>query len=170
LSDISTPHTVGLYWVCGYAGVGGNEIADRLGRDSSVLKFFGPEPALVVFRQDIRRRIRRWLVNQHWILWRSLGETQRQDRELISGPCLGGKARFLSFNRTQYMAVTGPLTGHNILTRDLLLMGLSDSPLCMGVEQRMKPLSTFFVNVKFWLHSDMCIWAPPSWGQKTLIV
>jgi hypothetical protein len=35
-----------------------------------------------------------------------------------------------------------------------------------GVEQRMKPLPTFFVSVKFWLHSDMCIWAP-SWSQRT---
>ena len=166
MSDISTRHAVELYWVSRHAGVGGNEIADRLARDSSVLKFFGPEPALVVSRQDIRRRIRRWLVNQHWILWRGLGETQRQDRELISGPCLVAKARFLSFNRTQYRAVTGPLTGHNILRRDLHLMGLSDSPLCRGVEQRMKPLPTFFVIVKFWLHSDMCIWAPSSWSQR----
>jgi hypothetical protein len=55
--------------------------------------------------------------------------TQRQARELISGPCLGAKARFLSFNRTQSRAVTGLLTGHNTLRR-LHLMGLSDSPLC----------------------------------------
>jgi hypothetical protein len=68
---------------------------------------------------------------------------------------MGAKARLLSFNRTKSKAVTDPLTGHNILRRDLNLMGLSDSPFCMGVEQRMKPLSTFFVNVKFWRHSDV---------------
>ena len=33
--------------------------------------------------------------------------------ELISGPCLGAKARFLSFNRTHSRAVTGLLNGHN---------------------------------------------------------
>ena len=54
----------------------------------------------------------------------------RQARELISGPCLGAKARFLSFNRTQSRAVTGLLTGHNTLSRHLHLMGLLDSPLC----------------------------------------
>ena len=59
-----------------------------------------------------------------------LGDTQRQARELISGPCLGAKARFLSFNRTQSRAVTGLLTGHNTLRRHLHLTGLSDSPLC----------------------------------------
>ena len=31
----------------------------------------------------------------------------------------------------------------------------------------MKPRSTFFVNVKLWLHSEMCIWASFSWSQST---
>ena len=53
----------------------------------------------------------------------------RQAQELILGPCLGAKARFLSFNRTQSRAVTGPLTGHNTLRRYLHLRWLSDSPL-----------------------------------------
>jgi hypothetical protein len=78
--------------------------------------------------------IRRWLDNQHWVRvwWRGLGNTQRQTRELVSGPYLGTKARLLSFNRTQSRAVTGLLTGHNTLRRHLYLMGLSDSPLCRG--------------------------------------
>ena len=57
-------------------------------------------------------------------------DTQRQAQELISGPSLGAKAKFMSFNRTQSRAVTGPLTGHNPLTRHLYLLGLQDSPLC----------------------------------------
>ena len=56
--------------------------------------------------------------------------TQRQTRELISGPCLGAKARVLFFNRTQPRTVTGLLTGHNNLRRHLHLIGLSDGPLC----------------------------------------
>jgi hypothetical protein len=34
-----------LYWVPGHAGVRGNEIADELARDGSLLEFIGPEPA-----------------------------------------------------------------------------------------------------------------------------
>jgi ribonuclease HI len=54
LNDISTRHTVGLYWVPEHAGVRGNEIADKLTRDSSVQKFVGTAPFLGVSRQNIR--------------------------------------------------------------------------------------------------------------------
>ena len=82
-----------------------------------------------ISRQDIRRRVRRWLVNQHGVWWRVLCDTQRPARELISEPYLGAKARFLSFNRIQSRAVIGFLNGHNTL-RHFHLMGLSDSPMC----------------------------------------
>jgi len=85
---------------------------------------------LRVSRQDIWRKISRWLVNQHCARWWGLGDTQRQARELISGPFLSAKARLLSFNRTQSRAVTGLLTGYNTLRRHLHLLGLPDSPLC----------------------------------------
>ena len=71
-----------------------------------------------------------WLLNQHWISWRDLGHTQRQARELISGPSPGIKAKLLSFNRIQSRVVTGLLTGHNTLRRHLYLLRLIDSPLC----------------------------------------
>ena len=128
LNDISTRHAVGLYWVLGHAGVRGNEIADELARGGSVLGFLGPEPALGVSRQDIRR-IGRWLVNQQWVRWRVLEDTRRQARELVLGTCLGVKASFLFFNRTQIRVVTGLLTGHNTLRRHLHLVGLSESSL-----------------------------------------
>ena len=78
----------------GNAGVRGNEIVDKLARDGSVQKFVGPEPALGVSRQNKRRKMSRWLVNQHWARWRGLGNTQRQARELISGPSSGARNRF----------------------------------------------------------------------------
>jgi hypothetical protein len=59
-----------------------------------------------------------------------LGNTQRQARELISGPSLGTKTKVLSFNRTQSRAVIGLLTSHNTLRRHLYPLGLQDSPLC----------------------------------------
>jgi hypothetical protein len=65
---MSVLHDVVLYWVSGHAGVRGNEIAEGLKRGSSALRFVGPELALAVSRQDIRR-IRLWFVNRYWGWW-----------------------------------------------------------------------------------------------------
>ena len=133
LNDISTRHAVGLSWFPGHAGVRGNEIADELAKGGSALRFYGNEPALGasrreihetetalgVSRREIHKRYRRWLAKHHRARWRGLSDTHKQAREMISGPCLGAKARFLSFNRTQSRAVTGLLTGHNTLRRHL---------------------------------------------------
>jgi len=78
----------------------------------------------------MRRKLKCWIKNQHLALWRGPCNTQRQARELISGPDLATGARLLSFNRTQSRAVIGPLTGHNTLRRHLHVMGFSDNPTC----------------------------------------
>ena len=62
------------------------EIADRLARGGTTLRFLGLEPALGVSRRDLQNRLGRWLANQHGAQWRGLGYTQRQAREFISGP------------------------------------------------------------------------------------
>jgi len=67
---------------------------------------------------------------QHLALWRGPCSTQRQARELISGPDLAIGARLLYFNRTQSRVVIGLLTGHNTLRRHLHIMGLSNNPTC----------------------------------------
>jgi hypothetical protein len=128
---------VGPYWVPGHAGIRGNDIADEVARDGSALEFHGPEPAFGVFKEVIQKRLSRWLANQHWTRWRGLGDTQGQARELISGPSLSAKTRFVSFNRTEARVVTGLLTGHNTLRRHLHLLGLVDSPMCRrcGMEE-----------------------------------
>jgi len=121
---------VGLYWVPGHARVQGNEIADRLERDASIHLFIGPEPFLGVCRQNIRRNVKRWMATRHLVLWRGPCSTQRQARELISGPDFAARARLLSFNRIQSRVFIGLLTGHNTLRRHLFIMGLSDNPIC----------------------------------------
>jgi len=162
LHDISTQHAVGLYWVPGHAGVQGNEITDEFARGGSALKFLGPEPALGVSRQVIRR-IRLRLVDHHWVWWRVLCNTQRQAPELISGPSLGSKARFLSCNRTQSRVVTGLFTGYNALRRYRQRVGLSDSSLCrrcgeqdetsahiLSEREAMASLSHTYLGTFFW--------------------
>jgi hypothetical protein len=96
----------------------------------SAHQFVGPEPALGVSRQNVRQKIKCWIVNQPVILWEGRTSTQSQVRGLMSGPCLAAKTKLLSFNRMQSRVVTVILTGHNILRRHLYIMVLTDSPLC----------------------------------------
>ena len=58
--------------------------------------------------------------NQHLARWRGLSSTQRQARDLISGPNPAAKTRLLSFNRTQSRVVFGLLAGPDTLRRHLL--------------------------------------------------
>ena len=102
--------------------------------------------------------------HHHGGIW-GLGDTQRQARELISGPCLGAKARFLPFNRTKSRAVTGLLTGHNTLRRRLHVLGLLDSPLCRrcGAEDETSARILCECEALAYIR----IWAPSSWSQRT---
>jgi hypothetical protein len=85
-----------------------------------------------VSRQSIKKKIQCWLYKQHMTQWQGLAGTQRQARELISGPRVAAKTRLLSFNRTQSRVVIGLLTGHNTLRRHFYIMGQTDSPLRRG--------------------------------------
>jgi hypothetical protein len=151
-----------------HAGVRGNEIADRLARSGSAQRFVGPEPFLGVSRQVIRRKMKRWMEKQHLALWGGPCSTQRQARELISGPNLATGARVLSFNRTQTRVVIGLLTGHNTLRRHLHIMGLFDSPFVGNVALGRSLQSTFCVSARPWPHSGIRTWVRTSWTRRTL--
>jgi len=129
LNDISARYAVRLFRVPGHVRVRENEIADELASGGSAQRFVGPEPVLAVSRQNIRRKMKRWIENKHLALWRDPCSTQRQARELISGPNLAMGDRLLSFNRTQTMVVADLLTGHNTLRRHLHIMGLCNDPM-----------------------------------------
>jgi len=106
---------------------GSEEIADKLAKNGFVEGLVVSEPFLGVWRQNERRKIKRWMENQHLLLWRGPCGTQRQARELISGPNLATKFRLLSLNRKQSRIVFGFLTGYNTL-RKHLYTGLFISP------------------------------------------
>ena len=158
---------MGLFWVPGHAGIRDNEIADGLARGGSALRFLGPEPALGVSRRDLQNRLCRWLVNQHRAQWQGLDDTQRQARELISGPSLCTREKFLTFNRIHSKVVTGLLTCHNTLRRHLHQLGLHDSPLCRKCGVR-DEISAHILSARPWPHSKMHTWAPPFWSRRIL--
>jgi hypothetical protein len=118
---------VGLFWVPGHSGIRANETADELAREGSAHQFVGPEPALGVSRQKVKKKIQFWLDKQHMALWQGLTGTQRQARELISGPRTAAKTRLFSCNRTQSRVFTGLLTGRNTRRRLLYVNVLTGS-------------------------------------------
>ena len=67
----------------------------------------------------------------------------------MSGPCLVAKTKLSAVNETQSSVVTGLLTGHNILLRQLYLVGLTDS-LCRRCEVEEETSLAFCVSVKPW--------------------
>jgi hypothetical protein len=70
------------------------------------------------------------------------------------------KCRTLKVNRTKSRVVTGLLTGHNNLRRQLYVMGLSDKPICWNCGTEEKTLVHVYVRVRPWLYSDTHIEAP----------
>ena len=126
LNDTSVRHAVGHFGSPDVLDYVKFEIADGFATGGSALEFFGPEPSLGVSRRDLQKSLGRWLVNQHLTQWRGLGNTQRQAREIISGPILGTRANFMTLSRIQSRVVSGLLTGHNTMRRDLYLLGLSN--------------------------------------------
>jgi len=58
-----------MYWVPEHDGVQGNEIANKLATGGSVLKFVGPELSFRVSRQNIKRKVKHWVDNQHLAMW-----------------------------------------------------------------------------------------------------
>ena len=108
-------------------------------------------------RQNIRRKMNRWMGKQHQALWRGPCNKQRQARELISGPDLVTGAWLLSFNRNQSKDIIGLLTGHNTLRRHLCIMGLGNNPICRrcGTEEE---TSVHLLCVRPWPHSGTPTW------------
>jgi hypothetical protein len=140
--------------------------ADKLARVGSIQRLVGPEPFLGVSRQNTKRKIKYWMDNQYLVLWRGPCSTQRQARELNSGPKLATRARLLSFNRTQSRVVIGLLNGYSTLSRYLYVIGLSNNPTSRKYGIEKETSVHICVSVRPWLHSDMHIWVPSFWTLR----
>jgi hypothetical protein len=73
--------------------------------------FVGPDPAVEVSRQYIRRTVQCWMSRQHLVRWRGLVGTMRQARELISVRNTAARTALMSFN---LLKPSGNFTYHQV--------------------------------------------------------
>jgi hypothetical protein len=100
-------------------------------------------------------------------LWQVLAGTQRQARELTSGPRIAAKTRLLSFNSTQSRVVIDLLTGHNTLRRHLHIIGLSDSPLCRKCGAEEETSAHILCECEaLATHTHTLVWIPSFWTLR----
>jgi len=111
-----------ILWDCGSPEILGYvemKLQKEFTRESPVHQFVGPEPALGMSRQNIKKMVKCWLVNQHMTLWQDLYSTHTKAQELISGHNPTVKTRILSFNKMHTWVIPGLVTGHNTMRRPL---------------------------------------------------
>jgi hypothetical protein len=80
LNDISTHHSVGPFGISEHSGIRRNEIAQELTRDGSVHQSVGPELVSGISGQNIKKKIKCWLVNQHMSTWQSYQHSETCSR------------------------------------------------------------------------------------------
>ena len=97
-------------------GVQGNERADKLARMSSATPLNGPEPAVGIASCQVKIEIRRWLRNQHRILYQLSGG-MRQTKAFIAGLNKKLASRLSELGKRDLRMVVGLLTGHCHLNR-----------------------------------------------------
>jgi hypothetical protein len=150
---ISNPHSVGLFWVPRPPGIHGNESAKEPARQGSVHQFVGPQLALGVSRQNIKKT-QCWLVNQHDTVAGSYQHSETGSR-IDQSPA--AKTRLLFSNRPQSRVVTG----RNTLRRRLYILGLIDSPLCKRFRE-VEASAHVLCEMKLCRQSDTP-WIPCCW-------
>ena len=99
--------------------VWGNEIADQLTKDGSVQKFVRPELSLGASTQNIKKKTKCWVFNQHLAMWHGPSSTQRHAWKLNLVPSPAIKTIILCVNRTESRFVAGLLTGHTWLDNEV---------------------------------------------------
>jgi hypothetical protein len=130
LSALATINEVTLVWVPGHHGILGNEMADKLVRQASVMPLLGPEPALGLPKCLAREAIKSWTEYQHSKTWKTAPDC-RHGKLFIGKPCKKRADDLLKLDRHQLKMAVTILTGHAPVRRHLRIMGLfSGDPSC----------------------------------------
>ena len=80
LQQLSMHNCVRLLWVPGHSNIDGNETADELAKQATLMDYVGPEPALGLSLMNIKYEISQWSVQEQNRRWRNI-ESCRQAKQ-----------------------------------------------------------------------------------------
>ena len=129
LISLSQDNQVTVSWIPGHSGLAGNELADQQAREGSGSTFIGPQPALPLSLQIIRRKIREKVATRHKTHWKNL-TTCRQSRMFCTEPSAARSRDILRLSRKESRWVIQIMSGHANLARHRHLCGKAVSPMC----------------------------------------
>jgi hypothetical protein len=127
---IASLNEVILIWVPGHQGILGNELADKLARQASVMPILGPEPALGIPKCLAREAIKNWTEHQHFSIWKDTAGC-RHGKLFIGKPCKKRADDLLKLGKKKKKMIVAILTGHAPVKGCLRTMGLfNGDPSC----------------------------------------
>lgn len=129
LNQLSSLNRVTVTWVPGHQGFEGNEIADQLARVGSKTRLWGAELPFGLSKSLLYSFINEHLVSKHSMSWKNSFDC-KQSKLFLKEPINSLKKFILTLKRQDCRALIGFMTGHNLLKKHLVTMGLSEDPIC----------------------------------------
>ena len=134
-----------LTWIPSHVGHLGNEVADRLAKRGSKLKFTGPEPVIPISNKYRKTMIKEWSKKIHQAEWTKRTDC-RQTKMMIPKANNTVWRQIKNFTRQKMRKITQILTGHSTLKRHLNIMQIEEDPTCEQCEEEQETVEHFLCH------------------------
>lgn len=131
LNKLGEINKVYVAWIKGHSNCPGNDHADYLARMGSTRLVIGPEPFLPLLNCTWKLELRKWVLQEHTVRWRTQALGALTKKFGIE-PNHSASLKLVNMNRRALKCTIDILTGHCALQKHLHTLGLANSPLCLN--------------------------------------